>query len=197
MYYCHTRSGSTRELFLPILAIAVLEAGCVTRPVDFGPGLVKFDARQYGEALLVFQEIADKDGGEANRARFYMGECYKYQSRYDRAIEQFQMVVDAEPSKSYLANQARDRISQIREGRKDIERLGVLFCSSELGDEKVKDALMLMLLLTRSLSCSRPSNSSYGSMERTKIRMVFLVTWNLWKGLLTLIPMNILSEYVW
>ena len=142
MYYCHTRSGSTIELFLPILAIAALLAGCVTRPVDFGPGLVKFDARQYGEAILAFQEIADKDGGEANRARFYMGECYKYKSRYDRAIEQFQMVVDAEPSGSYLANQARDRISQIREGRKDIERLGVLFYSGELGDDKAADALM-------------------------------------------------------
>ena len=50
--------------------------------------------------------------------------------------------MDAEPSRSYLAYQARDRISQIREGRKDIERLGVLFYSNKLGDEKAADALM-------------------------------------------------------
>jgi len=138
----NTKSGSTIKLFLPILAIAILWAGCVIKPVDFSPGLAKFDVGQYGEAMLVFQEVADKDSGKANRARFYIGECYKYQSKYDMAIEQFQMVVDTEPPRSYLANQARDRISQIKEGRKDVERLGVLFHSSKLGDEKAADYLM-------------------------------------------------------
>jgi len=142
MHYCHTKSGSIIELSLSILIIAILWAGCVTKPIDFGPGLVKFDARQYGEAMLVFQEVADEDGGKISRARFYMGECYKYQSKYDRAIGQFQMVVDAEPSRSYLADQARDRISQITEGRKNIERLGILFYGGKLGDEKGVDYLM-------------------------------------------------------
>jgi len=142
MRYCHTKSGYIIELFLPILIMGALWAGCVTRPIDFGPGLMEFDARQFDEAMLVFQEIADKDSEKTSRARFYMGECYKYQSKYDRAIELFQTVVDAEPPRSYLANQARDRILQIREGRRDVERSGILFRSSEPGDEKVVDYLM-------------------------------------------------------
>jgi tetratricopeptide (TPR) repeat protein len=142
MRYCHTKSGYTIELFLPILVMAALCAGCASTPVDFGPGLVKFDTRQYDEAALVFQEIIDKDSEKTNQARFYIGECYRYQSRYDRAIGMFQMIVNTEPPRSYLANQARDRISQIREGRRDIERLSALFRSSKPGDEKAADYLM-------------------------------------------------------
>ena len=114
MYYCHTKSRYTIELFLSILVVAISWAGCITRPVDFGSGLMGYDSRKYDEAMLVFQEIADKDGEEASRARFYMGESYKYQSKYDRAIEQFQMVADAEPARSYLAKQARDCRKQLR-----------------------------------------------------------------------------------
>ncbi|MFC1717848.1 tetratricopeptide repeat protein [Candidatus Poribacteria bacterium] len=141
MHCCHKKTAYIIKLFLPILVMAILWTGCVTRPADFGPGLMKFDSRQYDKATLVFQEIADKDGEKASRAMFYMGECYRYQSRYDRAIEQFQMVVDAEPSRSYLANQARDRILQIREGRRDTARIKIIHDNNP-GTDMAADALL-------------------------------------------------------
>jgi hypothetical protein len=60
--------------------------------------------------------------GMINGTRPYKRMVCRVQKRgCGNALLPFQMVVDAEPSGSYLANQARDRILQIREGRKDIE----------------------------------------------------------------------------
>jgi tetratricopeptide (TPR) repeat protein len=100
---------------------------CATKAgLDYEAGLRKFEAEQYDEAIKIFEEIAQGGGKYANRARFNMGECYKFQFKWDQAMEQFQMVADSEPSMSYLASEAKNRISQIREGRRDIDRLKII-----------------------------------------------------------------------
>ena len=111
---------------LMLLVVAVAMMSCTTKGLSYESGLSKFEAKQYDEALLVFQGIADSGGSYGNRARYYMGECYKLKFNWEEATKQFQMVIDAEPPTSYLASESRNRIQQIREGRGDIERIEIL-----------------------------------------------------------------------
>ena len=120
------RLGFIIGMCLMLLVVAVAMMGCTTKGLSYESGLTKFEAKQYDEALLVFQGIADSGGGYANRARYYMGECYKLKFEWEEATKQFQMVIDAEPPTSYLSAEARSRIAQIREGKSDIERIEIL-----------------------------------------------------------------------
>lgn len=120
------RLGFVIGMCLMLLVVAVSMMSCTTKGLSYESGLAKFEAKQYDEALLVFQEIADSGGSYTNRARFYMGECYKLKFDWEEATKQFQMVIDAEPPTSYLASESRNRIQQIREGRGDIERIEIL-----------------------------------------------------------------------
>lgn len=108
-------------LILPIIIVSMM--GCTTKGLDYEAGLVKFEAGQLDEAIAVFSEIAKTPGKYQNRAKFYIGECYKLQFKWDEATAQFQQVSDTEPAISYLGSEARNRISQIRNASKDIERL--------------------------------------------------------------------------
>ena len=120
------RLGFIIGMCLTLLIVVTAMMGCTTKGFSYESGLAKFEAKNYDEALAIFQEIADSGGSYANRARYYMGECYKLKFDWEKATNQFQMVIDAEPPTSYLAAKARSRIAQIREGRKDIERLTIL-----------------------------------------------------------------------
>ena len=125
------RLGFIVGMCLALFVIAVAMTGCgatkgLTTGLSYESGLKKFEAKQFDEAIATFQEIADSGGGFANRARYYIGESYKLQFKWQEAIDQFQIVVDAEPPTSYLAAESRNRISQIREGRRDIERIKII-----------------------------------------------------------------------
>lgn len=125
------RSGSIVGMFLILLIIAVAMMGCgatknLTAGLGYESGMRKFDAKKIDEALVIFQEVAESESVYANRARYHVGECFKLQFKWQEAIDQFQMVVDSELPTSYLAAQSRSRIAQIREGRKDIERIKII-----------------------------------------------------------------------
>jgi len=120
------RMGPIIGISLALLVTAVTMMSCATKGINFESGLAKFEARQFDEAIVVFQEIAKTEGKYTNRARFYVGECFKFQGKWDEATAQFQMVADSEPTSSYLGVEAKNRIAQIREGRRDIERLRIL-----------------------------------------------------------------------
>lgn len=128
-------------IFLMLLIFAVAMIGCGAKGLDYESGLSKFEAKQYDEAILIFQEIAASDSGYANRAKYYVGECYKFQFKWDEATAQFQSVVDSEPPTSYLASRARNKISQIREGKRDVERIKIIH-SNNPGTEMAADALL-------------------------------------------------------
>jgi len=126
------RLGSVIGMFLILLVIAVAMMGCgatrnLTSGLNYESGLKKFEARKFDEAVVVFQEVAESESVYANRAKYYVGECYKMQFKWQEAMDQFQMVVDAEPPTSYLAAESRNRIAQIREGRRDIERIRIIY----------------------------------------------------------------------
>ena len=127
---------------LALLLAAIIMIGCGTRKgLNFENGLRRFEERKLEEAIAAFEPIALEGGDYANRARFYMGECYKLQFKWDEATSQFQMVVDSEPSTNYLAIKARDRIAQIREGRRDIQRIKIIHDNNP-GTDMAADALL-------------------------------------------------------
>ena len=108
-----------------LFVTAIVIVGCSTKGVNYEGGIRSLEAGTYAEALKTFQELASTENKYTNRALFYMGECYKYQFKWDEAQANFQKVVKAEPT-SYLGSEARNRIAQIREGRKDVERLRII-----------------------------------------------------------------------
>jgi len=114
------------SMYLVLLLIAIAITGCSTKGLNYEAGLRKFEAKELDEALKIFEEIVQAESGYTNRARYYIGECYKLKFNWAEATRNFQMVADAEPPTSYLGAQARNRIAQIREGRKDIERLEII-----------------------------------------------------------------------
>jgi len=114
------------SMYLVLLLIAIAITGCSTKGLNYESGLRKFEAKELDEALKIFEEIVQAESGYTNRARYYIGECYKLKFNWEEATKNFQMVADAEPPTSYLGAQARNRIAQIREGKKDIERLEII-----------------------------------------------------------------------
>lgn len=136
------RSRAVVSAYLVLFFIATLVmVGCTTKGLDYQAGLSKFEAGELNEAIKIFEAIAKEGGKYTNRARYYIGECYKLQFKWDESIRQFQMVVDAEPPTSYLSAEARSRISQIRDGRRDIERLKIVHDNNP-GTEQAADALL-------------------------------------------------------
>jgi len=136
------RQRSVVGIFLAMLAIAIVMTGCATKAgIDFETGLKEYEARNFDEAIKIFAQIAEGGGKYGNRARFYVGECYKFQFDWDKAVEQFQMVIDSEPRNSYLGTQAREKISLIKDGRRDIERTKIIHDNNP-GTEMAADALI-------------------------------------------------------
>jgi tetratricopeptide (TPR) repeat protein len=136
------RLSSNVGIFLASALIAIMMIGCAAKEgLDFESGLKKFEAKDYDEAIAIFQQIASEEGEYTNRARFYLGECYKYQFKWDQAVAEYQKVVDSEPRMSFLASEARDAIARIREGRRDIERLKILH-ENNPGTEIAADSLL-------------------------------------------------------
>lgn len=136
------RQRSVAGICLVLFVIAAAMMGCATRKgIKFESGLKKFEAKELDEAIIIFEKIAAGGGKYGNRARYYVGECYKLQFKWDESMAQFQMVVDSEPPTSYLGTQARNKISLIREGRKDIERTKIIHDNNP-GTEMAKDALL-------------------------------------------------------
>ncbi len=127
----------TYLLFLPVILIIV---GCSTKGLDYEAAMREFEAGKYEEARKAFEAIAKEGGKYANRANFYVGECYKYQFKWDEATAAFQKVIDAEPT-TYLGSEARNRIAQIREGRNDVQRLTIIYGNNP-GTEQAADALL-------------------------------------------------------
>jgi tetratricopeptide (TPR) repeat protein len=121
-----------------ITAIAIV--GCSTKGLNFEAGIRSFEEGKYAEALTIFQNISVTENKYKNRAFFYIGECYKFQFKWDDALASFQKVVDAEPT-TYLGAEARNRIAQIREGRRDVERLKILHANNP-GTEIAADSLL-------------------------------------------------------
>ena len=124
-----------------LFSIAIVMMGCSSKGLDYEGGLRKFEAGELDEAIEVFEAIVAEGGKYANRARYYIGECYKFQFKWDEAMAQFQTVVDSEPGITYLGSEARNRISQIREGRRDIERIKIVHGNNP-GTEQAADALL-------------------------------------------------------
>lgn len=125
-----------------LLFTIVSMMACSTKEgINFESGLTKFEANQLDEAIKVFSEIAKKPGKYQDRARFYLGECYKLQFKWDEATAAYQSVVDNEPATSYLAAEARNGIAQVREGRRDVERLKYTHDNFP-GTEQAADALL-------------------------------------------------------
>jgi tetratricopeptide (TPR) repeat protein len=120
--------------------LAIVMAGCTTKGLNFETGMREFEDSQYAQALKTFEVIAKSDNKYVNRATYYMGECYKYQFMWDQAAASFQKVADAEPT-TYLGAEARNRIAQIREGRKDVERLKITHDNNP-GTDIAADALV-------------------------------------------------------
>ena len=138
------RQRSVVGMFLVLLIIGAAMMGCATKKgIDFEAAVRKFDAREFDEAIKIFQEIAAGGGKYGNRARFYIGECYKLQFKWDEAIAEFQAVVDSEPAMSYLGTQARGKISLVREGQRDIQRTKNVHGNNP-GSEMAADALLEM-----------------------------------------------------
>lgn len=136
------RQRSVVGICLVLFVIAAAMMGCATKKgIDFEAGVKSFDARELDEAIVIFKQIAAGGGKYGNRARYYVGECYKLQFKWDEATAQFQMVVDDEPPTSYLGTQARNKISLIREGRKDIQRTKIIHDNNP-GTEMAEDALL-------------------------------------------------------
>jgi len=122
------RLGFIVGMCLMLFVVAIVMTGCeVAKGLNYESGLTKFEAKQFDEAIVIFEEIAKSDSDYANRAKYYIGECYKLQFKWQEATDQFQMVVDSEPPMSYLAAEARNRISQIREGKNDVERIKIIY----------------------------------------------------------------------
>ncbi|MGB9595692.1 MAG: tetratricopeptide repeat protein [Candidatus Poribacteria bacterium] len=121
-----------------VLAVALI--GCSTKGLNFEAGMRDFENGQYDKALKTFDAISKSNSKYANRATFYMGECYKFKFMWDEAMNAFQKVIDAEPT-TYLGAEARNRISQIREGRRDVERLKIIHDNNP-GTEMAADALL-------------------------------------------------------
>jgi len=134
------KARSVVGVYLVSLLFAIALAGCTTKGINFESGLTKLEAGEYEQAIKVFKGIAEGKNKYTNRARFYMGECYKLQFKWDEAVKQFQMVSDAEKS-TYLGSEARNRIAQINEGRKDIERLKIIHDNNPKTD-MAADALL-------------------------------------------------------
>jgi TolA-binding protein len=118
----------------------IMIMGCTTKGLNYESGLRSLEGGNYAEALKTFKVIADGNSKYKNRATFYVGECYKYLFKWDEAAESYQKVVDAEPT-SYLGAEARNGIAQIREGRKDVERLKI-FHDNNPGTDVAADALL-------------------------------------------------------
>lgn len=120
--------------------VAIVITGCSTKGLNYEGGIRSFEDGNYVEAMKIFQEIAKTDNKYQNRALFYIGECYKFQFKWDDATASFQKVADAEPT-TYLGAEARNRLAQIREGRKDVERLTILHDNNP-GTEIASDSLL-------------------------------------------------------
>ncbi len=136
------RRRSVVGICLVLFVIAAAMMGCATKTgLDFESGVKKFEARELDEAIIIFEQIAAGGGKYGNRARYYVGECYKFQFKWDEAMAQFQVVVDSEPLTSYLGTEARNKISLIREGRRDIQRTKILHDNNP-GTELAADALL-------------------------------------------------------
>jgi len=121
-------------------AFVITMVGCSTKGISYEAGLKDYEDGNYAQALKVFESVAKSNNKYATKARFYMGECYKYQFKWDEALTNFQMVVDTEKT-TYLAAEARNRISQINEGRKDVERLKIIHDNNP-GTDMASDALL-------------------------------------------------------
>lgn len=123
-----------------LFVTAIVIVGCATKGLNYEGGIRSFEAGNYEEALKTFQEIASTENKYTNRALFYMGECYKYQFKWDEAMTNFKKVVTAEPT-SYLGSEARNRMAQIREGRKDVQDLRIIHDNNP-GTDMASDALL-------------------------------------------------------
>ena len=128
------------SMYLALFCVTIVMVGCTTKGLDYEAGLRTFEAGNLDEAITIFEGIVQEGGKYANRARYYVGECYKRQFKWDEATQQFQMVADAEKN-TYLGSEARNRISQIREGKRDIERINIIY-SNNPGTEQAADALL-------------------------------------------------------
>lgn len=122
------------------LVFVVTMMGCTTKGLNFEAGIRDYESGNYVQALKTFESVAKMNTKYSTRARFYMGECYKYQFKWDEALTNFQMVVDTEKT-TYLAAEARNRISQINEGRKDVERLMIIHDNNP-GTDMAADSLL-------------------------------------------------------
>ena len=133
--------GTIVGMCLALLLIAIAMMSCTTKGLDFEAGVEKFDARELDEAIAIFESIASEESKYTNRARYYMGQCYKLQFKWEEAEQQFQTVIDTEPPASYLASEARSRIAQIREGKDEIVRLDFIRKNFP-GTDEAADALL-------------------------------------------------------
>ena len=122
------------------LVFVITMVGCSTKGLNYEAGVRSFEDGDYIQALKTFEAIAKTNDKYANRARFYVGECYKMQFKWDEALTNFQMVADAEKT-TYLGSEARNRISQISEGRKDVERLMIIHDNNP-GTDTAADAFL-------------------------------------------------------
>ena len=122
------------------LVFVITMVGCAAKGLYYETGIRSFEDGDYVTALKTFETIAKSNNKYSNKARFYMGECYKMQFKWDEALTNFQMVRDAEKT-TYLGAEARNRISQINEGRKDVERLKITHDNNP-GIEVAADALL-------------------------------------------------------
>ena len=117
------RPQNIYSIGLALLFIACAMTGCVVnKGRNYDIGFTKFEDRELDEAMVVFQQITQGRGKYAKRARYYIAECYRLQARWGEAIQQFQMVADAEP-KSLLGAAARYRIAQIEQGLEALKRI--------------------------------------------------------------------------
>lgn len=130
--------------FLVISCVAfvfvITMVGCTTKGLNYEAGVRSYEDGDYALAIKTLEVIAKSTDKYSNRARFYMGESYKMQFKWDEALTNFQAVVDAEPT-TYLGSEARSRIAQISEGRKDVERLRIIHDNNP-GTDMAADALL-------------------------------------------------------
>lgn len=80
-----------------------------------------YEKGQYDRALKLYQQILkDPKNKYFNRANFMVGEIYKHQLKWDDAMKYYQVAADNEGA-TYLGSQAKNRLSQIRDGVKVVK----------------------------------------------------------------------------
>lgn len=129
-------------MYLTLFLITVAVVSCAAKnKLDYEMGFAKFESRELDEATVIFQQIVQKGGVYANRARYYIAENHRLHARWDEAIEQFQIVADID-LKGLPGAAARYRIAQIKQGMAEIDQIQVIHVGYSDASELTTSALL-------------------------------------------------------